>query len=237
MTGYWDIHNHILPGVDDGSGCMSETIQMLQEEYEQGVRHIVFTPHYRRGMFAIPREEIQIVYERVCEAAREQFADMELYLGCEYYVHKEDTSIVLNDISYQMPGARSVLLEFNYEKPFQSICEIVRKTVQSGMIPILAHIERYEWLCGNLNNVASLRNDGAKIQINADSLLGKHGFGVKRFCMKLMKEEFVDFIASDAHDTVNRTVNMKAVIEMVRKKYGSGKAESIFVTGPEQLLR
>lgn len=237
MTGYWDIHNHILPGVDDGSGCMSETMQMLQEEYQQGVRHIVFTPHYRRGMFAIPREEIQIVYERVCEAAREQFVDMEFYLGCEYYVHKEDTGIVLNDISYQMPGARSVLLEFSYEKPFQSICEVVRKTVQSGMIPILAHIERYECLCGNLNNVASLRNDGAKIQINADSLLGKHGFGMKRFCMKVLKEDIVDFIASDAHDTVNRTVNMKAAIEVVRKKYGSGKAESIFVTGPEQLLR
>lgn len=237
MTGYWDIHNHILPGVDDGSGCMSETMQMLQEEYQQGVRHIVFTPHYRRGMFAIPREEIQTVYERVCEAAREQFVDMEFYLGCEYYVHKEDTGIVLNDISYQMPGARSVLLEFSYEKSFQSICEIIRKTVQSGMIPILAHIERYECLCGNLNNVASLRNDGAKIQINADSLLGKHGFGMKRFCMKVLKEDIVDFIASDAHDTVNRTVNMKAAIEVVQKKYGSGKAESIFVTGPEQLLR
>ena len=43
MTGYWDIHNHILPGVDDGSGCMRETMEMLEEEYRQGVRHIVFT--------------------------------------------------------------------------------------------------------------------------------------------------------------------------------------------------
>ena len=51
MTGYWDIHNHILPGVDDGSGCMRETMEMLEEEYRQGVRHIVFTPHYRRGFF------------------------------------------------------------------------------------------------------------------------------------------------------------------------------------------
>lgn len=59
MTGYWDIHNHILPGVDDGSGCMRETMEMLEEEYRQGVRHIVFTPHYRRDMFAIPREEVQ----------------------------------------------------------------------------------------------------------------------------------------------------------------------------------
>lgn len=73
MTGYWDIHNHILPGVDDGSGCMRETMEMLEEEYRQGVRHIVFTPHYRRDMFAIPREEIQTVYARVCEMAADRF--------------------------------------------------------------------------------------------------------------------------------------------------------------------
>lgn len=78
MTGYWDIHNHILPGVDDGSGCMRETMEMLEEEYRQGVRHIVFTPHYRRGMFAIPREEIQTVYARVCEMAADRFPEMEL---------------------------------------------------------------------------------------------------------------------------------------------------------------
>lgn len=72
MTGYWDIHNHILPGVDDGSGCMRETMEMLEEEYRQGVRHIVFTPHYRRDMFAIPREEIQTVYARVCEMAADR---------------------------------------------------------------------------------------------------------------------------------------------------------------------
>lgn len=85
MTGYWDIHNHILPGVDDGSGCMRETMEMLEEEYRQGVRHIVFTPHYRRDMFAIPREEIQTVYARVCEMAADRFPEMEFYLGCEYY--------------------------------------------------------------------------------------------------------------------------------------------------------
>ena len=73
MTGYWDIHNHILPGVDDGSGCMRETMEMLEEEYRQGVRHIVFTPHYRRDMFAIPREEIQTVYARVCEMAADRW--------------------------------------------------------------------------------------------------------------------------------------------------------------------
>ena len=53
MTGYWDIHNHILPGVDDGSGSLQETLELVQNEHDQGIRHIVFTPHYRRGMFEV----------------------------------------------------------------------------------------------------------------------------------------------------------------------------------------
>ena len=64
MTGYWDIHNHILPGVDDGSSCMRETMSLLQAEYEQGIRHLIVTPHYRRGMFEIGFEDIQKVYEK-----------------------------------------------------------------------------------------------------------------------------------------------------------------------------
>lgn len=116
MTGYWDIHNHILPGVDDGSGCMRETMEMLEEEYRQGVRHIVFTPHYRRDMFAIPREEIQTVYARVCEMAADRFPEMEFYLGCEYYIHS-DASVerLRGNPKYYMAGSRTVLMEFAYE--------------------------------------------------------------------------------------------------------------------------
>ena len=117
MTGYWDIHNHILPGVDDGSGCMRETMEMLEEEYRQGVRHIVFTPHYRRDMFAIPREEIQTVYARVCEMAADRFPEMEFYLGCEYYIHS-DASVerLRGNPKYYMAGSRTVLMEFAYEQ-------------------------------------------------------------------------------------------------------------------------
>ena len=116
MTGYWDIHNHILPGVDDGSGCMRETMEMLEEEYRQGVRHIVFTPHYRRDMFAIPREEIQAVYARVCEMAADRFPEMEFYLGCEYYVHSNaSVERLRGNPKYYMADSRTVLLEFAYE--------------------------------------------------------------------------------------------------------------------------
>ena len=86
MTGYWDIHNHILPGVDDGSSCMRETMSLLQAEYEQGIRHLIVTPHYRRGMFEIGFEDIQKVYEKTRLYCEETFPSMHLYLGRECFV-------------------------------------------------------------------------------------------------------------------------------------------------------
>ena len=153
MTGYWDIHNHILPGVDDGSGCMRETMEMLEEEYRQGVRHIVFTPHYRRGMFAIPREEIQTVYARVCEMAADRFPEMEFYLGCEYYIHS-DASVerLRGNPKYYMAGSRTVLMEFAYEASYAWIMQTVSEVRQMGLQPVVAHAERYECLYLGLQN-------------------------------------------------------------------------------------
>lgn len=156
MTGYWDIHNHILPGVDDGSGCMSETMEMLEEEYRQGVRHIVFTPHYRRDMFAIPREEIQTVYARVCEMAADRFPEMEFYLGCEYYIHS-DASVerLRGNPKYYMAGSRTVLMEFAYEASYAWIMQTVSEVRQMGLQPVVAHAERYECLYKGRDRVAS----------------------------------------------------------------------------------
>ena len=66
-NGYWDIHNHILPGVDDGSGCMEETVQLIRAEYEQGIENIVFTPHYRPGMFQVSTQEREEVFRQTPE--------------------------------------------------------------------------------------------------------------------------------------------------------------------------
>ena len=173
MTGYWDIHNHILPGVDDGSGCMRETMEMLEEEYRQGVRHIVFTPHYRRDMFAIPREEIQTVYARVCEMAADRFPEMEFYLGCEYYIHS-DASVerLRGNPKYYMAGSRTVLMEFAYEASYAWIMQTVSEVRQMGLQPVLAHAERYECLYKGRDRVATvvMQEDGTWVYINEDGV-------------------------------------------------------------------
>lgn len=99
MTGYWDIHNHILPGVDDGSGCMRETMEMLEEEYRQGVRHIVFTPHYRRDMY------FNALYQGIpiggyTKLVENMLKGIEVRLGVDYLENKDELDMLAEKVIY-----------------------------------------------------------------------------------------------------------------------------------------
>ena len=73
MAGYWDMHNHILPGVDDGSGSMAETLRLVQLEYDQGVRNIVFTHTIGRECLKYLWMKKEEVYHRTCETLTDTF--------------------------------------------------------------------------------------------------------------------------------------------------------------------
>ena len=201
MTGYWDIHNHILPGVDDGSGSMQETLQLVQNEHDQGVRHIVFTPHYRRGMFEVAQEEKAAVFQRVYEKLADQFPDMHFYLGCEYYADPH-----------------------------------MMRRIGPDILPIMAHIERYQCLLKDMDLLAELKKAGAKLQINCDSVIGKSGFKVKRYCMKALEAGYIDFVASDAHNTGQRNVHIGDAVKQIRSKFGEDMADKLFRINPERLF-
>lgn len=234
--GYWDIHNHILPGLDDGSGCIEETLELLRQEYDQGVRNIVFTPHFRPGMFGVSADDREEVFRSVYGRIKKAFPQMEFYLGCEYFAHSQMLGDILRDSRNRMAGTNAVLLEFKNLHSYSSIQNAVMKTAAYGLQPIIAHAERYQSLWGNPERIEELKRQGAFIQINSGTLLGNSGMQKKKFCMELIKDNLADFIASDAHDPRRRRVNLEKTIRKVSKKFGQETAEKIFVKNPWNLF-
>ena len=234
-NGYWDIHNHILPGVDDGSGCMEETVQLIRAEYEQGIENIVFTPHYRPGMFQVSPQEREEVFRQVCENVQRRFPEMHFYLGCEYFVHNYMMAN-LRDVRCRMAGTEYLLMEFPTNCHFSYIHNVISRLLKVGYQPIIAHIERYVCLSLDANRVNMLKDLGALIQINAGSVLGKSGITKKRFCNEVLKEELVDFIASDAHNVDRRPVQMAECMKKVEKKFGSLYMERLFRKNPAKIF-
>lgn len=232
-TGYWDIHNHILPGLDDGSPTPEESMEMIAEEYSQGVRNIIFTPHYRPGMFPVTADIREKVFLDFAERAQQRYPDMRFMLGCELHVQK-GYSECLPDARCRMAGTFAVLLEFSTGAEYSEILEHLIKTAEKGYFPIIAHAERCTSLRSKPQNVIALRKEGALIQINAETLLAGRFSPFTRFAKKLLTQNAVDFIASDAHDMSARPVLIEEAIKTVIKDFGEERAEQIFRVNPEE---
>ena len=111
--GIYDVHCHIVPGVDDGASNYEETKKLLQMEYDQGVRGIIVTPHFRFRMFETPIERIKEQFVLVQRAAAETGNDLEVYLGCEFHANMEMPDMLREGKVSTMAGSRYVLTEFS----------------------------------------------------------------------------------------------------------------------------
>lgn len=233
-----DIHCHILPGVDDGAKNTKITAEMLRLNYKHGIRRIIVTPHYRRGMFEPPQELVQKQFLRTKKYAAGIGAQgVELYLGCECHRHADMVNMLNEKKLPTMAGSSFVLTEFSSVDPYSRIRTVLYELRAAGYTPIIAHAERYPVMMEYPDNLEDAIALGAMIQINADSLLGHHGYGTKRKCKKMMKRGQVDFIGSDAHDLKKRPSRLAECAAYVEKKWGRETAERIFETNPMQIMK
>jgi protein-tyrosine phosphatase len=229
-----DIHNHTLYGVDDGPDSIKESIKMLQDAKSQGVEAIILTPHYRHGMFAYPTKLVEDNFEYLRQKAKP--IGINLYLGCEYHMDDMAEEMFESRRCHTLADGEYVLTEYKYEVSYNYIERQTYHMLSCGYIPVIAHAERYKCLVSDAKLCDKLSRMGALIQINADSVLGLTGFGDKRFCKKLLKNEWVDIIASDTHGHDERNSHMGQCYEYISNKYDSDYANLLFYKNPNKLL-
>ena len=232
-----DIHCHILPGVDDGARSMEMAMEMLKKEYDQGVRLIILTPHFRNQMFEPDEKTVLTQFELVCRENEKKFPDMELYLGCELHASMDMVDMIRKRKQFCMAGTAYVLTEFSGGDSKSYIKERLYQLLSSGYKPIVAHAERYESVLGDMDFVDELVEMGVFIQVNADSILGKDGRKVKKFCRSLMKQDLLHFVDSDGHDLEERPVRMKECAAYIEKKMGEAYKDEIMFRNPLKIIR
>lgn len=225
---FTDIHTHILPATDDGAKDLQTALAMAQLAYEDGTRAMVLTPHYRGVYRQNTPAMLQERFAAFAEAVRERLPDMTLCLGSEVQYQIDVFQLLHSGEVLPLCGSRYVLLEFMGNARRSRIVSGVAEARQFGYVPIIAHAE----LCDALRADPTLRAEilglGALLQINADSLLGRHGLGVKLFCHKLLRSRQVHFVASDAHGTQIRKPELKKAYQLVQMKYGEEYAGRLF---------
>ncbi len=236
MNGFVDIHTHILPGVDDGAQDMSQAMQLLRMAWENGTRAIVMTPHYRGKYKLNTPDQLNENYAWLCEMIKEDLPEMRLYLGNEISYEADVPEAMRTGRVLTLNNSQYALLEFCTGSLRSQLIYGVSETIRCGFIPIVAHLERYE-ICRKEPDLADeLLQMGALLQLNADGVMGKYGFGVKRFCHKVLKMGMVHFIASDAHDIKRRPPLLRNCFLRVCKKYGQEYAYALFYGNAQAII-
>lgn len=231
-----DIHTHILPGVDDGAADLEQSVKLICQAWQQGTTAMVVTPHYRGRHRDNLAGKLEPIFHQLCSEVSKKCPDMELFLGCEVGYELDVSEKIADGSVLTLNGTHYVLLEFRDNVYRSRIISGTLEVLNFGYIPIIAHVERYEAFRKNRGLARELIQLGALLQINADSVTGRRGFGIKHYCHKLLRSHCVHFVATDAHDEKHRTPDLKTCYQKIQKRYGADYAAVLFYQNARTML-
>ncbi|MCR5256216.1 MAG: protein-tyrosine-phosphatase [Acetatifactor sp.] len=222
-----DVHCHILPGIDDGSKDMEETAQMLRIAYEEGIRYIIATPHYKKGRRNASPEKVRELIDVLQEEADTNHIPITIFQGNEIFYFDEFDEAIAGDRAAVMCGGEYVLVEFSPKDQYRYIRNAVDSVMGAGYRPIVAHVERYECMTEHIEYVEDLKAVGAEIQVNAASITGETGHKIKKFTHRLLKSGLVDYIGTDAHGADKRSPRIAKCEKLLYKKFDADYVDAI----------
>ncbi len=231
-----DLHTHMIHGVDDGAPDLGSALLALKRLYDDGVSAVVATPHLNasrlRGNRRVRADE---AWPELSAAAAEQIPELELHRGYEILLDTPDFD--LGDEGLRLAGSRFVLVEFHAFTIPQNSAEALARIRARGYVPILAHPERYWGYDQALNPVPEWRDAGTLMQINGGSLLGESGEGIRARAHQMLKNGWVDVIASDNHARPERNLSLRQVWDYLAGRGLREPARLLLAENPHRILK
>ncbi len=228
-----DIHHHLLPGIDDGSKDLANSVAMVQMAADDGVTHIVATPHANHT-FAYDRARNHALLQQVRDALPAATAEkITLGLGCDFHLNFENVEDAQKHFDrYTINETEYLLVELpDFNIPTR-IDEVFYNLRVAGLTPILTHPERNATLQRTPERLSDWVGSGLLLQITAGSLTGGFGGKARDLAWKLIRSGSVHFIATDAHDTVRRPPRMSQARLQIEKRFGKAMADRLCIDNP-----
>lgn len=233
MTGFADIHQHIVYGLDDGPHTLAGAVEMLHAASRDGVQRIIATPHAFPGHRAF---DLAAYRERLAELNGYCAANalpLRLYPGAEVYYAEAAIRHLQSGEIPTLAGTDFVLVEFARDIGFDALYAAAQRLQGAGYQPVIAHIERYGCLTQDIRRVAQLRELRAiRLQVNCSTVIKRPPFGMRRFLKGIFDNNLVDYVATDAHNTESRSTRMRACYDILAVRYGASYARRL--TGDNQ---
>lgn len=198
-----DLHNHILPGLDDGCEDEEESLKVLKDLINSGVSEVVFTPHYVAGTkYVADNKKKQETFQRLKKIIKKNKLPIKVYLGNEIMFNDSILELIKKKEILPLNDSKSLLIEFPMMNLPYNAKNVFDELISSGYTVILAHPERYYFVRNNISILNDFVSMGVHLQGNYASLFGKYGRTSKMILKKLLKRGMIDILASDTHHGV-----------------------------------
>ena len=234
-----DIHTHILPGIDDGADSLDEAYEMALMAVRSGVKALVATPHSNQSKDFLDseRKRQEKTFLELEKVLTREKVPLRLYHGMEIWSSvdmvekiKSGKLITLNKTPY-------VLIEFAFDEEPWWIEAILEELKGAGLVPIIAHPERYYCVQDEPELLYEWRMQGALAQMNKGSILGRFGGDIERTAEILLKKRLFTCIASDAHHAYIRTTDMRALQYYLQRHYSQEEQDRLLRQNPLSIIQ
>ncbi len=233
-----DIHNHMLPAVDDGAKTDDVALSMLQEAVKQGVEHLVLTPHlYEVDIIKSTSDwktKVEDSTKVLFSLLKEHELPVKVSVAAEVR-YQDMLPIILEELDVLI-GGKYLLLEFSFHSVPNNLERIIYDITRKGIIPIIAHPERIKPWQQEPQRIAELINMGCPVQIDIGSFLGSLGPNSEKLANLLLDQDAVHLVGSDSHNMESRPLYTKQGYDWLTERYGNEYADLLLKNNPGKIL-
>jgi len=236
MRGFVDLHCHWVAAIDDGARTPDEGLAMLHGLHQAGFDHVVATPHMRPGMFDNDRAILKRAFAAMQpDLAASRVSLPVVHLASEHFFDDIVFGRLLRGEALPYPGGRCVLVEVGHGAFPMRLQHRFFDVRRAGLIPVLAHPERYDPVWKDDACLDPLLDAGAHLLLDVCSLVGKYGRAPQRAAEKLLEEDAYEAACSDAHQPRDVEGVVRA-IERLEALVGADEAKRLLSEGPRGIL-
>ena len=233
-----DIHTHILPGIDDGAKDLTESLALLKLAENDGITHMVATPHIHVGRFNNAAAQIQNDLESLKREAHKEGINVKLAAAAEVRLDIELMAMVMaNKLPFigKIADKNVLLLELPHSHMPQGYDKFIQWLAKQNIRVIIPHPERNRDIQSNLYYIQHLNQLGCDFQLTASSIEGEWGESAQTIALQMLQDGLVNYVASDAHSVKRRPPILSQARKTVAQLLGEERATALFVTNPLQL--
>lgn len=201
LQDFVDIHNHILPGIDDGAESPTDSETLLKGLGELGFVKFVATPHILRPLYPNTPETINDSAQKLKEHLAARNLDYIVVDAAAEHMIDDSFEDMIERGDFMPLRDRYLLVEMSYLQPPLNLEEAINQVKDIELMPILAHPERYGFMHERYGQYRNLVDQGVLLQLNMLSLGGYYGGSMQKIAFKLLEDNLVTFLASDLHNT------------------------------------